>query len=43
MFSMHLLEKCPFLDSEYMKIIYVNCEYESDLRSNEHYLGHSDS
>ena len=47
MFSMHLLEKCPFLGSEYMKIIYVNCgwgnEYESDLRSNEHYLGNSDS
>ena len=46
MFSMHLLKKCPFLDSEYMKIIYVNCgwgnEYESDLRSNEHYLGNSD-
>ena len=47
MFSMHLLEKFPFLGSEYMKIIYVNCgwgnEYESDLRSNEHYLSNSDS
>ena len=33
-------------DCQYMKIMHSNCglrnEYESDLRSNEHYFGSSD-
>ena len=39
--------KLSIKDFEYMKIIHVNCglrtEYESDLRSNEHYLSSSDN
>ena len=36
-----------YRDCEYVKIIHLNCglrnEYESDLRSNEHYFGGSEN
>ena len=43
----NVILKLLYRDCEYMKIIHLNCglrnEYESDLRSNEHYFGGSEN